>query len=250
MQWLGDVSYSVYLWHWPLIVILPYALGHALGFVDLVGVVVATFVLAALTERFVERPFRSRRVARNLRGTYVLAAAAMAVVVGVATAQLTEVRRLDQAAEAELAQALQDGGPCFGAPALDPGRTCDPVAYPDLVPSPTLAIDDRSEAYADVGGRQCWSFTPAFPTRTCAFGKRSSDVTVALVGNSHAGQWLPALQVLARKHGWRIQTYLASQCASSDMLQTFETEDHSRGLPGLGPAGDGPARRDPSRTWS
>ncbi len=50
---------------------------------------------------------------------------------------------------------------------------------------------------------------------------------MALVGNSHAGQWLPALQVLARKHGWRIQTYLASQCASSDMLQTFETEDHS-----------------------
>jgi hypothetical protein len=98
------------------------------------------------------------------------------------------------------------------------------VAYHDLLPTPVLAPDDRSAAYQDVGGRQCWSYPPSFPTRTCAFGERRSDVTIALVGNSHAGQWLPAMQVLAREHGWRVETYLASQCASSDVLQRFRTE--------------------------
>lgn len=228
MQWLGDVSYSVYLWHWPLIIMVPYALGHDLGLVGLLGVLVATLLLAALTERFVERPFRTRSMAWHLRATYISAAAAMAVVVVAATVQVTEVRSLDRAAEAELARALRHAGPCFGAPALDSGKTCEPVAYSDLLPSPTLAVDDRSAAYVDVGGRQCWSFTPSFPTRTCSFGKRRSDVTVALIGNSHAGQWLPALQVLARKHDFRIQTYLASQCASSDMQQTFATDAHSQ----------------------
>jgi peptidoglycan/LPS O-acetylase OafA/YrhL len=224
VRWLGDVSYSVYLWHWPLIVLAGYAIGHELRPTGIVAVLALTLVLAALTERFVERPFRSPRIARHELRTYVLAGAAMTVVVAAATAQIRDVQQLDQQARVALAHALHDGGRCFGAPALDPGQVCKPVAYHDLLPTPVLAPDDRSAAYQDVGGRQCWSYPPSFPTRTCAFGERRSDVTIALVGNSHAGQWLPAMQVLAREHGWRVETYLASQCASSDVLQRFRTE--------------------------
>lgn len=227
VQWLGDVSYSVYLWHWPLVVLAPYVLERELRFLDLVAILAATLVLAWLTEKYVERPFRAPRVAQLRRTTYAAAAAGMAVVVGMATMQLVEVGRLDDRARTELALALRDGGPCFGAAALERGRDCEPADYDELLPAPSLAAKDRSAAYQDVGGRQCWSFTPSFPTRTCVFGKRRSDVTIALIGNSHAGQWLPALQVIAREHGWRIETYLASQCASSDMLQKFATEDYS-----------------------
>jgi hypothetical protein len=44
---------------------------------------------------------------------------------------------------------------------------------------------------------------------------------VVLAGNSHAGQWLPALQRIARARHWRITTELASQCALSDVIQMF-----------------------------
>ena len=51
---------------------------------------------------------------------------------------------------------------------------------------------------------------------------------MALVGNSHAGQWLPALEDLARQDDWKITTYLASRCASLPVAQEFETDAYSK----------------------
>ncbi|WP_395693305.1 acyltransferase family protein [Nocardioides sp.] len=221
VQWLGKVSYSVYLWHWPLIVLLPYALGHELGLGGLTVALVATLVLAGVTERWLEQPWRSRQTGDRFRPTWVLAAG-MAVVVGLATVQVIEVHRADDQARARLVQAMRKGGPCFGAAALDPGVSCPRVPYPDVVPSPELAAVDYSDIYPDVGGRQCMSHPPAFPERTtCTFGARRSPVTIALIGNSHAAQWLPALQVIAHQHHYRIVTHLASQCATADVPQSF-----------------------------
>ena len=45
---------------------------------------------------------------------------------------------------------------------------------------------------------------------------KSGKVKIALVGNSHAGHWLPALQVLAKRNGWTITTFLASRCNATD----------------------------------
>jgi hypothetical protein len=130
---------------------------------------------------------------------------------------------------------MQQAGPCFGAAALDPGKDCAAIGFDDVVPAPGLAAKDKSAAYPDIGGRKCWSFTPRFPDRVCHFGRhraaagttRPTAQTIALVGNSHAGQWLPALQVIAADRGYRIVTHLASQCASADLRQTFLTEANS-----------------------
>ncbi len=59
--WLGDISYSVYLWHWPLIILLPSLLGHGLRPIDRVSILLATLGLAALTKTWVEDPVRRAR---------------------------------------------------------------------------------------------------------------------------------------------------------------------------------------------
>ena len=51
---------------------------------------------------------------------------------------------------------------------------------------------------------------------------------MALVGNSHAGHWLPALQVLAEKNDWTITTFLVSRCSVSDARQRFDTDEMSQ----------------------
>ncbi|TWG90616.1 peptidoglycan/LPS O-acetylase OafA/YrhL [Nocardioides sp. J9] len=228
VRWVGDVSYSVYLWHWPLIVLAPSVLGHEPGWRSLLAIAAATFVLAGLTERFVERPFRKPDLVRFRRTTYASAVAGMSVVVLMGSTVVGLVSGAEDEDRDRLAAALRTGGPCFGAAALDPGQDCAPVAYDDLVPAPALAAKDKSEAYKDVGGRQCWSFTPTFEDRHCTFGDEDGDVTIALVGNSHAGHWLPALQRIAEQRGWRIETYLASQCAFSTTPQLFRTEAFSQ----------------------
>ncbi|WP_188784219.1 acyltransferase family protein [Nocardioides phosphati] len=229
VQWLGDVSYSVYLWHWPLVVVGGYVLDREFRLADLAVILAATLVLAYLTERYVERPFRHPRAASFPRATYAAAAAAMAVVVGLATMQVSAAANADEAARNDLQQAIAQGGPCFGAAALDDDADCQAVPFDEVVPAPALAATDKSAAYREVGGKDCWSYTPTFPSRRCGFGPRPDDAerSIALVGNSHAGHWLPALQPLAREHNWHVDTFLASQCALSDVLQKFETRAHA-----------------------
>jgi len=224
VQWLGDVSYSVYLWHWPLIVLIPQARGHEMDNLDRALALVLTLVLAWLTKEYVEDRFRTPQWGIPLRKPFLLGAAGMVVVIALAGTQQLEVDRRENRAEAELAQALADGGPCFGAAALDSPDTCDPAPYDKIVPAPVDAMDDKSRAYKDVsGGKDCFSYLPSFRSVRCRFGEKLSDIEIALVGNSHAGQWLPTLERLAEKNGWRITTYLASQCAAAETAQSFDT---------------------------
>jgi peptidoglycan/LPS O-acetylase OafA/YrhL len=224
MQWLGDVSYSVYLWHWPLIVLIPQLRGHDIDNRDRVAVLALTLVLAWLTKQYVEDRFRTPQWGIPLRKPFLLGAVGMVVVIALAGLQQSEVNHRQGEAKAELARAVADRGPCFGAAALVNPARCKPVPYDDIVPAPGDAANDRPKAYHGVtGGRDCFSHLPAFRLVRCTFGDRESDVEVALVGNSHAGQWLPPLERLAKRNHWRVTTYLASQCAAADVRQHFPT---------------------------
>ncbi len=73
LVWTGDISYSFYLWHWPLLVFARLLFGDSLWL--FVPVVAAAFVLAALSRRYIEQPFLERRPRR----LWLPASGAMAV---------------------------------------------------------------------------------------------------------------------------------------------------------------------------
>jgi peptidoglycan/LPS O-acetylase OafA/YrhL len=225
VQFLGDISYSVYLWHWPLIVLVPYATGHQLTRSDKLGILIATMVLATLTKYLVEDRFRASRYRRPLLRPYVAMVVGMALVAGMAISLNAWFEHRQDTARQALADAQKSHDPCFGARALDVGSKCPRTTSGPVVPAPELAIDDTSDAYADY----CWEWVPFASIRTCEYGAKDSDVSIALVGNSHAGQWLPALQKVARRNGWRITTILASECTATRAELAFDTEEESQG---------------------
>ncbi|MFC6154091.1 acyltransferase family protein [Nocardioides yefusunii] len=227
-QWLGDVSYAVYLWHWPILVLVAAAVAddpEHLGWLPAVGVVVATLVLAQLTTRYVEAPFRTASWNRRTAATWTAALVAMAVVVTAATVQLSEVERRAAEAADRVAAALASDDPCLGAGSLDPALQCPDLSDSDqpVVPTPAAAAEDWPQAFPEAeGGQECRSVRPRFPQVTCVFGDPDGRIDVALVGNSHAAHWLPALQGIAELRGWRITTHIASRCAFSAVEQDIE----------------------------
>jgi peptidoglycan/LPS O-acetylase OafA/YrhL len=211
-QQLGDISYSVYLWHWPVVVILPYALTRDLTLVEKLLAIAAVLVVAALTKRFVEDPVRRSRVlGASLPRSFAILAASVLVL---GSAGLVVIQRSESAAAAEQ-QALAaklDSSDCIGAEATR-NPACGSIAGDELLSSPAVARTDRPEVYDD----GCWSVRPYTAHPVCTYGAPDGKVKVALIGNSHAGHWQPALAPIAEQRGWRLDTYLVSQCYTVDL---------------------------------
>jgi len=214
-QWLGDVSYSAYLWHWPPIILLPFILGGPLTAVQKVAILVATLLAAWLTKRFVEDPVRTGRLARAKSWrTYLATLVGMALIVAPSAAALVYVQA--QAGHDE--QIVEEvAGSCFGAPALTAERAaCAEIAELDgvLVPSPALLRDDVSLIYSD----ECRTPQKSVDLRECVFAPASGEptATVMLIGDSHAAQWYPVLDAIAGDRQWDLRVLFKSECPFAD----------------------------------
>lgn len=206
IQRIGDLSYGVYLWHWPLIVLVPLWLERALSVTDAILVVVATIVLAAGTERWVENPLRNGRLrVRRPRVTLVATAFAMVAVALLPLGTLGPAQeRL--VAEQERVQRLVDTNPgCLGAAVLASGSCSTAELAAAVIPDPSLA---------NASPERCITPIRSSELTVCAYGadKGRGLRTVALIGDSHAEQWLPALAELAAQREWTLFVLAKSSC--------------------------------------
>jgi peptidoglycan/LPS O-acetylase OafA/YrhL len=82
MVFTGKISYSLYLWHWPIFVFAAYQWGE-LSVLDRVGLIVAAYLLSVLTYWFVEQPARQRTPFLTRKRVFIGGAAALALAYGV-----------------------------------------------------------------------------------------------------------------------------------------------------------------------
>ncbi len=204
LQFAGDISYSVYLWHWPLIVLLPFAIGAPLGIVAKIAILVVTLLLGWATKRFLEDPARTAPLLANARPRRSLlsAGAGMVLVSVLATGGIAAVALQPTPAEtAAQGQKAHDG--CFGAPAaLD--ADCELYGTGEkLYPAPSTVVDDKP------GNPECF-VGDGTPTHICHFGsEKPGALRVALIGNSHAQVMLEALASLPlADEGWSLDTFI------------------------------------------
>jgi peptidoglycan/LPS O-acetylase OafA/YrhL len=207
LQFLGNNSYSAYLWHWPLIVILPHALGAPLEWQWRIAILVASFALAVATRKFVEDPVRNspRLLQNHASWTYGLSAAAMAVVVAMTGIVAASATSEEVGQTTKIEQAFNKG--CLGAgPALAMVGDCDDRILDDAI------IPNSADLDADNGNAfDCW-IDQNKDIRSCSYGPENGSLRVALVGDSHAAMLIPGLTPQLDSAGWRLDTYVGWGC--------------------------------------
>ncbi len=217
-QFLGDISYSLYLWHFPVIIF-----GQALLPADspaLHGLaLVVTLLLSWASYRFVEDPARRSTWLTSRwrwRPRVVVGWAAAAAVV--LTGGVAVTSELTRPAEAVAPTHVAADVDCFGAAYLANG--CSPE---DLTGEVAPAIDVMAE---DTGGAYaCWRVKGG-ELETCTYGAQGADATrVALVGDSHAAMLMPGLLPQLEAQGWRMDTYLGYGCQWRDGAAASDCAD-------------------------
>lgn len=216
IQLLGDVSYAVYLWHWPLIILAPFVLGHELTFRTKVVLLVLTLALATATKFLVEDPVRNAKGrARGRIPTFGFMAAGMAAILVVSSVGTWSIERARTDLAASMASAIEGG--CFGAAAM-PGSCVSPFAVTGTVDAAFSAAD----SYVALGliGRSDCERAPLEPgslVRDCEFGDtKTPNRTIALVGDSHAEHLFDPLVAYAKTVGWRIIPFMHSGCTAME----------------------------------
>jgi peptidoglycan/LPS O-acetylase OafA/YrhL len=293
VQLTGDISYSLYLWHFPFIVIAPAALGHQLTWYEAVAVAAVAYLVAWFSKCWIEDPFRrpgriawpvplgwnrprgadptSRTNRRHRTGhasrvrhgrgqrheslvrVFAAGAALMLVSSLAGGTAWGATARAEQAATAAARHALDGDTTCVGAAAAQNPNCAFNGAT--LLTSAGFAAQDMADVQ-DASANQCWNWQPFTSRKICSYGATAdrtawtghrSDpavaatplqaagsnqsagptatatvtppkagagtrLRIALVGNSHAGVWQPALERLARAAGWTVDTYVASEC--------------------------------------
>jgi peptidoglycan/LPS O-acetylase OafA/YrhL len=208
VQWLGDVSYSIYLWHWPLFVFAPYVLGHNLRTPELVALTVLCLVIAGLSRRFVEDAMSFwPRLTSTPRATLAAAGVGMLVIALISGAQVDAVNARDKQTASMLADV--SGSPCFGAAAMENRAKC-PEALTAL-PMATITVADAP--WAPEPGCRGIGSNPS--VLTCYWGKGKPSRVVALVGDSHAEHWRGALHRIAKAKNWQIIEMFAGGCPAT-----------------------------------
>ena len=203
-RFFGRISYSLYLWSWPLLVIPAAAAEGALSLRARLALAALAVPIAAISQRLVEQPLRRGQfigtvAARNLVYAAAVSLAVVAVAVGTYGRARWQLGPGGSAGEPVEALVPLAGGPL---PA-------------DVVPPLATVRDDEPAPYRE----GCHVRLMGTRSGECAYGVPSATHTVVLFGDSHAAHWFPALERIATARGWRLLHRTKSACSVADVAQ-------------------------------
>ncbi|MEQ7847017.1 acyltransferase family protein [Nocardioides kribbensis] len=214
LQLLGGWSYSIYLWHWPLVVIPSVHVDRALTLGEKIALAGLTLLLAALTTRLVEDPVRrARGLALPWRGL-VLYPTTLALVVSSAVAAGAYVQRTQGEVGRGAAITLPDDwrrelgtdDPATALVRASARASREGRAVPRRLSPPLTRLLDST---ADLAG--C-DYRDDTNRELCPRGDQDAERTVVLLGDSHARHWIPALEPIAEQAGYRAYYLAKPQC--------------------------------------
>ena len=178
-QWLGAISYPLYLWHWPALVLPSSALGRPLRIRERLFCILLTVVLAHLTSKFIEQPLRHKKIEGKKVYLFFVATTITSLVGGLIIS-------------ATSSSMISVKGTNYKFNLID------------VMEKPAVYGDDCHVNYGET------------KSGYCTYGDKKSNRTLVLYGDSHAAQWFPALEQIARERGYKLISLTKSACPAVD----------------------------------
>ena len=185
VQFIGDISYSLYLWHWPILILAPWVLVNNIDMWGRFAIVAISIVMGWLSKRFVEDPVRFGWLSTLKPGRQLLASGLAMLLI------LSTIFGLNVVAKAQLKN-----------------------SYGNTQLNPPLSHLDKGVRAAESG--DCKVSREEAKFFTCAKGDRKGTIRVALIGDSHTRQWFVPVDNLAFKYHWNVTMISKSACTVVD----------------------------------
>ena len=175
LQAIGKVSYSWYLWHWPVLILGATLVNIRDGW-NVLALVVVSFAVSWLSFHYFETPIRHNRK--------LLARPRMAVLVALAVIIAT-------------------------------GGVARYVGHVWAAKPPSKALVEIEAARNDVPASErmgCHADTHETIAKSCSFGNPNAPHVAVLTGDSMALEWFPVLRQVFNRPGWRLVSITKSGC--------------------------------------
>jgi peptidoglycan/LPS O-acetylase OafA/YrhL len=216
VRYVGRISYSWYLWHWPFLVFAAAIWGPRLSVAAGLAAVAASWVPTQLTHTLVEDPVRRAPALRRLPNRAIalgLACTLVAVAVGIGLRD----------AQPSVSTAKLSDVP--GAAALPEQPTPQETATA-LRPNPLHARADRGRSYYE----GCMVGIPGTNSNRCFYGDPHGKKTIVLFGDSHAMQYFPTVEEMVENHHWRLVVLTKAECPPEELevKSMVETREYSQ----------------------
>ena len=206
MQYVGRASYALYLWHWPMLILLPLWAGHTLPLYERLEVVLLAFWFAVLSHFLEDAAHRmSWKTSRWLASGVAMSAVVVAVSLTISNTMPSLVGNGQVRYAAALTQANA---------ATVQAEIATSLSITALPRNLTPRLD--AAAY-DVAGQSCHANLLAVSSPKCVLGDPNGTRTAVLIGDSKAHQWASALSTEAKKTHWRIVEMTKAACPIADL---------------------------------
>jgi len=191
---VGDYSYGIYLWHWPVLILAPWVIGSSALSADWhvqLGLVALILLLAFSSKKLVEDPIRFGSFAKlpNLLQISALLGLTLAVLLSFASIE----------------RGVKESASELGGVVVVPGESAPKPLIPDLA--------DLADDKPIVEGAEYLIRKDAEGFRVAELGVIGSERRLAIVGDSHARQFYDPLAALAEKYSFALDVISKSACS-------------------------------------